>query len=849
MRLSKSGYRNLYILLFFVIAHHAFTQGEQKRDTASNRDLKDYRALVKRGTLARGMFNILKVEDDYYFEISDTLLSRDFLLVNKLSQVPMQLNETGLNKGMNYASKLITFHRDSASNKVYVKTVKPMVSAPKSDAITKSVKDNFSESITAVFDITAINKEAGSILIKVNAVFDGRRKSFNDVLGSTSLGGVINPALSYIESAKAFPENIAVKSQLTTAVDEGGATLPLTVGVTSSIVLLPEKPMNPRFSDRRVGYFSREHWYFNDEQQAMKKRRLITRWRLEPKPGAVERYLSGERVEPQKPIVYYIDPAMPKKWRKYIMQGVCDWQSAFEQAGFKNAVIVKEPGSADSDFDRDDIRYSVITYAASPKANAMGPSVVDPRSGEIIQANIIWYHNVMTALHDWMRIQTGPIDPDSRQNTFADKHMGQAIRFVSAHEVGHTFGLKHNMGASFAFEVDSLRSETFTAARGTATSIMDYARFNYVAQPKDGVTHTGPKIGVYDKYAIQWGYRWYPDRKTEESALRTLVNSHSGDPLYFYGAEQDDKNVIDPRSQSEDLGNNAVSASTYGIENLKRVVNHILEWTYREGRSYYQAGKLYMGVIRQWQLYNHHVLNNIGGVYLNNAVYGDGKNSYTPVPYLVQKRATAYLNEQVFTIPNWLFFNGVLAKTYPIRDSPLGPYEQSPYTLVRDLQYEVFYDVLRDDRLLRLLEAVLYNPKGERRYTPRDLLDQIRGCIFKKTLKNKSLTLLERLTQKNYVDALIVSVDKLFEKTSKKKPAGASALRIPKMCNHSVFQSPALKNINYTSMKRTSEVTTLKRGELQTVLNLIQKKRNKGDQATRMHYLDLIIRIKQALND
>ena len=818
----------------------------EKKDSTVTK-VKKIDELIKKGIYKKGLFNSIQVKTDIYFEIPDSLFGRQFLVVNKLSQVPMQVNEAGLNKGMNYENKVISFYHDKVAKKVWVKTIVPQVSSPKNDAITASVKDNFSESIIEVFDIEAQNNDSTAVAIKVNKIFDGNQKSFNDVLTNVGLGGSVKANLSYVENVKTFPENIVVKSQLTTSVNEGGVDLAVTLGVTSNIVLLSTTPMQPRLADNRVGYFTEKHWFFNDAQHKMEDQRFITKWRLEPKDEDKEKYLKGELVEPKKPIVYYIDPSTPKQWRQKIIAGVHDWQVAFEQAGFKNAIIAKEPTVDDIDFDIDDVRYSVITYAASPKSNAMGPSVVDPRSGEILEADIIWWHNVMTSLHDWMRIQTGPIDPKARGNKFSDEHMGEAIRFVSSHEVGHTFGLKHNMGASFSYPVESLRSKEFTDKMGgTAPSIMDYARYNYVAQPEDGVTAITPKIGLYDKYAIEWGYRWFPNQETEKISLSKMIEKHEDDPMYFYGEQQSYLSTIDPRSQSEDLGNDAVLASEYGMKNLKRVSENILKWTYEDGKSYINTGKLYYQTIGQWDLYSNHVLANVGGIYLNNTYFGIDKKAYEPVPADMQRKAVNYLNENVINLPKWLFFNDVLDKTYAIKNSPMGPYEQTPYTLAREMQYGLIYNLFTDDRLLRLLENELKHQElnsNEKIYTVENLFDQVRSAAFD---KKSNLTILEKMTQKNYVDALIVSTNKLFEKTTVAGFTIDQNLQVPTICNY-LDEEKMARNINYSSMKRVSEVTTYKRAELQRVLALLNKKKNNGDASTKAHYADLIIRIKEAL--
>ena len=851
--------KNYKLALYLGLAmSSAVVYGQKKEDKKAEKDktekkdstvtkVKKIDELIKKGSYKKGLFNTIQVKTDIYFEIPDSLFGRQFLVVNKLSQVPMEVNEAGLNKGMNYENKVISFYHDKVAKKVWVKTIVPQVSSPKNDAITASVKDNFSESIIEVFDIEAQNNDSTAVAIKVNKIFDGNQKSFNDVLTNIGLGGSVKANLSYVENVKTFPENIVVKSQLTTSVNEGGVDLAVTLGVTSNIVLLSTTPMQPRLADNRVGYFTEKHWFFNDAQHKMEDQRFITKWRLEPKDEDKEKYLKGELVEPKKPIIYYIDPSTPKQWRQKIIAGVHDWQVAFEQAGFKNAIIAKEPTADDKDFDIDDVRYSVITYAASPKSNAMGPSVVDPRSGEILEADIIWWHNVMTSLHDWMRIQTGPIDPKARGNKFSDEHMGEAIRFVSSHEVGHTFGLKHNMGASFSYPVESLRSKEFTDKMGgTAPSIMDYARYNYVAQPEDGVTAITPKIGLYDKYAIEWGYRWFSNQETEKASLRKMIEKHEDDPMYFYGEQQSYLSTIDPRSQSEDLGDDAVLASEYGMKNLKRVSENILKWTYEDGKSYINTGKLYYQTIGQWDLYSNHVLANVGGIYLNNTYFGIDKKAYEPVPADMQRKAVNYLNENVIQLPKWLFFNDILDKTYAIKNSPMGPYEQTPYTLAREMQYGLIYNLFTDDRLLRLLENELKHQElnsNEKIYTVENLFDQVRSAAFD---KKSNLTILEKMTQKNYVDALIVSTNKLFEKTTVAGLTIDQNLQVPTICNY-LDEEKMARNINYSSMKRVSDVTTYKRAELQRVLTLLNMKKNNGDASTKAHYADLIIRIKEAL--
>lgn len=848
----------LVLSVFAAVNTEVYAWGFRKKKTekADSSTVKKsrYEELTKKANTREGLFRIHQVETDWYFEIPDSLVARDLLIVNKVSGVPYELNDAGLNKGMSYEDKLIRFHKDTVQKKVWVTTWNPRVSVPEGDAIALSVKDNYREAVIEQFPIETFNTDSSAVLIKVNKVFDGSEKSFNDLYNSISLGTAVKKDLSRIAVMKSFPQNIVVKSFLTTQVTEGHESVPVTVETTTNLILLPEKPMTPRFADNRVGFFSTPHYYFNDKQQAVERRELVHRWRLEPKPEDVERYKRGELVEPAKPIVFYIDPATPRQWREEIKAGVFDWQTAFEAAGFKNAIVAKDAPADDPDFDIDDSRYSVITYAASQQANAMGPSVIDPRSGEIIEADVVWWHNVMTLLHSWMRVQIAPVDPRARANEFSDEYMAGAIRFVSSHEVGHTFGLKHNMGASSSFPVDSLRSKTFTAKMGgTASSIMDYARFNYVAQPEDGVEQLTPKIGVYDRFAINWGYRWL-DAKDPHEELATLnkwITAHTGDPMYWYGEQQDPRDPVDPRSLDEDLGDDVVKANRYGIRNLKRIVPNILTWTEEEGKDYMEAGKLLMAVINQWKMYSGHVTANVGGFYINNPVAGEKSDRYVPVEKERQRDAVKYLSEEVFVVPEWLFGAEVWKKSYPVRLSPAGEVEYSPYNTARELQYATFYDLLKDDRLMRMYEAETMLGK-KKVYTPEEMFADLHKVVFKGTLQGRTLTLYERMTQKNFIDAIIVSSNKAVEKTTKKALHHASGC-----CDFAVrqaaFELPQqeevqLRNLQFSSMGRVSEAVSVKRGALIHVLRLAEKNQNSGDVATRQHYQDLIVRIKEALN-
>lgn len=830
----------LTTLLLLILVGYAYPSGflfKKKKEGQNKAEKVDkFKQLTDSASIDTGLFSVYKKSNNYYFLIPDSLTNRDFLIVNKISQVPANFNDAGINKGMNFENIVIQFQINKAQKKVYALHYKPFVEADSLSNIKESVTNNFSKSILEYFDIEAYNADSSAVIIKMNKVYDGDKTSFNNVFGMTGIvGSSPIKEYSYIKEIKSFPKNIVVKSYQTTKIPGAQTEANLTVEITSNLVLLPEKPMTPRFESSRVGYFSTPRWYFNDAQHQLEKRKLVTRWRLEPKNK--EKYLNGELTEPVNPIVFYIDPATPKQWKKHIIQGVFDWQKAFEAAGFKNAIIAKEVTNEDTDFDIDDVRYSVITYVASEKSNAMGPSVFDPRSGEILEADVVWWHNVMTSVHSWMRVQTGVIDSKSRANKFSDEHMGDAIRFISSHEVGHTLGLKHNMGASYSYPVDSLRSATFCNRKATAPSIMDYARFNYIAQPEDNVKDITPKIGIYDKFAIEWAYRYYPQQNAhkEETLLKKFVQESYKDKECRYLAQQSMRTAIDPRAQAEDLGNNAIKASEYGLKNLKRIVPKILEWTTPKGNSYLEAGMLLNGVIGQWHRYAYHVLTNIGGIYVNNTILGDNELTYTYVSKEKQKTAVNYLLKNVLTYPRWLFSEDIYNYIYPVKDSPQGYRAYNPFTSYKNIESYIIWDLLRNERLDRMIANEIQNPT--KAYKASEFVNDLYKGIFKKTFENKILSPTEIATQKIFIDALIIAVDK------------SATTKVKKTKNIVDTQQYNLElELIFSGPKRISEAISIKRGILLKIKKLLNKKRGTGDASTRYHYEDMLLRIKQSFN-
>ncbi|MBS9767704.1 MAG: zinc-dependent metalloprotease [Flavobacteriaceae bacterium] len=811
--------RILCFVLFLAMASLVYASNKNKQEETK----KDaYQMIIDSATVKNGLFKVYKKKNDYYFLIPDSLLNKDFLLLNKISSVTATLNDDGFNKGMEFEHKVIQFVKNKSYNRIYIVEYKPFVEVEEGAKIRQSVSDNYAKSMLEFLDIEAYSPDSTAVLVKVNKLYDGSTKS----LVSNLVEGT-KKDLSYIETVKSFPQNIVVK-MLQTAPRYGKNQ---TTKITSNLVLLPREPMQARFSDKRVGYFTTPRWYFSDEQHQLNKQELITRWRLEPKEEDLEDYRQGKLVEPKKQIVYYIDPATPKQWVSYIIQGVYDWQKAFESAGFKNAIIAKEAPVDDENFDIDDVRYSVITYAASDKANAMGPCVFDPRSGEILEADVIWWHNVMTSVHSWMRVQTGIIDDEARANKFSDKKMGEAIRFVSSHEVGHTLGLKHNMGASYSYPVDSLRSASFCREKATAPSIMDYARFNYVAQPEDKVTDITPKIGAYDKFAIDWGYRYYGKKDTEK-LLKDKLQEAQKNPELRYVAQQSMRTIIDPRGQSEDLGDDAVKASEYGLKNLKRLMPEIIKWTTQKGDNYLEAGRFWNQIIGQWYIYAYHTMANVGGVYINDAHLGDDLSTYEFVPRKKQENAVNYLLRNVFTYPKWLFGSEMNNFVYPTKDAPKGYNEYNPFAQYKNMVAYIMWDLLTNKRLDRMVANEAIN--GEKAYRAEDLLDAMYKGIFAKTIKRKSLSIEERANQKAFLDALIIAVDRNTVSKEKKKLQKDTTQQLK---TEVIFSGP----------KRISEAISLKRGVVLKIEKLLKKRRKNKDSATNYHYEDMLLRIKQSL--
>ena len=810
--------------------------------------VSEYKKMTGSDTVSvKGLMKVIKKDNSYYLEIPRRLEDRVLLVSNKLLRVPSELNEAGVNRGVNYENQCITFGFDVRNKVCYIRQKRKTPEVDSRDAMARSVDDNYIDPLIASLKIEAMPKDTSTVIVKVDDLFNGKKNCLNDVFNLINLGTSADSDLSRILSVKAFSNSVTATSELTTVVHEGKSKTNITVVVSSSLMLLPEHPMTGRKESPRVGYFSAGNIGYSDDQQEIDRRSYITRWRLVPRDTAA--YMRGELTEPVKPIVFYIDRAVPTKLKPYIKKGITDWNAAFEKAGFRNAVIVRD--MTDSiEREGDDMKYSTLTYDASEKANAMGPSVIDPRTGEILEADIIWWHNVRSLLKEWIMVQTSPYNPAARQPQLPDSLIGDAARFVACHEVGHSLGLRHNMRASSAYPTDSLRSRSFTdRVGGTSASIMDYARFNYVAQPGDSIRVISPHIGPYDMMAIEWGYRWFPDEAKAETRLYDFLQQHRSRE-YAYSETQSQRTAIDPRSLSEDLGDDAVKSATYGIANLKRIMPHIVDWTRtgKPGQTYDDAAQLYQGVIFQWSLYLYHVLANVGGMYLENTAVGDGQKTFAFVERERQKQALDFLIKEVFTYPRWLFSTPLSDYTYLLRRTPIGTQEQSPDLALKNQQSYMMWDLLDNNRIIRMFDNESRN--GKRAFSAIEMMDMLHQAIFAKTIAGKSPDIQERSVQKNFVDALITAAaESEGVKINKKLYDGPTLLDDPMFALPCRELSSAPRQIqdSGTQATRTSDAISLKRGELVRILKLLQSRRSSGDNAARLHYEDLIMRIKTGL--
>ena len=798
--------------------------------------LQPYKQLINsKAKTKKGLFTAHKINEDYYFEIADSILGREFIAVTRISKAP-----TGKGFGGEEENRQVLRWERGPNNKLFLRaSLYINASGDSTQPIQQAVLNSNLEPIAAAFEIKSIRRDT-SVVINVTDFFKGdnqlialdpaTKRQFNLT--------TLQSDRSYIQSIKSFPINTEIKMVKTytsvtpppslmpnpfptTVLPAGENTGVVTMEINSSMILLPKIPARKRLFDNRVGYFATGYTVFGEQSQRSEAEVFAVRWKLEPKAGDIEKMKRGELVEPKKPIVFYIDPATPTQWRKYLKLGIEDWQIAFEQAGFKNAILSKEVAPGDS-ISTEDARYSFIRYFASDIQNAYGPNVNDPRTGEILESHIGWYHNVMNLLNNWYTIQTGAADPRSRKKKFDEALMGELIRFVASHEVGHTLGLRHNFGSSYATPVEKLRDKNYLKKTSHTASIMDYARFNYVAQPEDGVTNFFPGIGTYDKWAIEWGYKPIFDTKDaveDKKVLNKWTLTHTGDPMYWFGSEI---NPYDPRSQSEDLGNNAMIASDYGIKNLKRILPKLNEWYFEEAEKYTMLNEMYNQLVGQYRRYMGHVTKYIGGIYETPKTTEQAGFVFEPTPENLQRDAVAFLNKQLFETPNWMLDQNVLKRIRP----------GTGVETLRTLQEATINAIFDYGRMQRLIESGAINVNA---YSLDNLFTDIRKGIWSELAAHKTIDSYRRNLQKVHIEKLMALLS----------PPAASSNSTGVGFSSPFFPASPASPI---ADPKKSDVISLARAHLV----LLQSEINAAlpataDKMSRYHLQDVSARIKQAL--
>nr|WP_321223412.1 zinc-dependent metalloprotease [uncultured Psychroserpens sp.] len=758
-----------------------------------------------------GLFKVHKVGEKYFFEIPNEHLGKDMLLVSRIAKLPANLGGGYINAGTKTGERLISWER--FDTKILLKERSYNAVADEELPISISVKSNNYEPTLFAFDIAAFSKDSTAVVVDVTKFYSTDVKAISGLQSSLRTSYKVrnlDPSRSFINKMKSFPQNIEVVQDMTynaTQPPSARAAQTISLQMNQSMILLPEEPMQPRFADERVGWFSFSQVDYGSEKLKADRKTYIKRWKLEPKDP--EAYARGELVEPVKPIVYYLDPATPESLRKYIKEGIELWQGPFESAGFKNAIIAKYPPTKeeDPDFSPEDVRYSVVRYVASETRNAMGPSVADPRSGEIIESDIIWYHNHLRSYRNRYLLETGAANPDARTLDTPAEDIGEMMKMVIAHEVGHALGLPHNMSASKAYDVENYRNGAFTQEFGIASTIMDYARYNYIAQPGDENIRFIRQIGPYDHYAINWGYRAIPGAFSADAERTTLDNwimEKAGDPKYIFGKQS---SRFDPTSQTEDIGNDAIKASNYALKNLKYVAQNLPQWTSSQTNDYNDLEELYGEMLGCYNRYIGHVLGNVGGVEENLITPSQGGIAYQAVPKLKQQQSMQWLHDNAFETPRWL-----------VDKTMLQNIDYNGYTeRLRRLQSRYLNALLSFDKLGRLIDHESIDATN---YSALSMMQDLRKGLFDEAKSTKNVDVYRRNLQRAYVDRMAFLMTSDLESN---------------------------RRGDYYSVSQ-SDIRALVRGELNVLKRQVTAAGNRQvNTVTKYHYKDLVKRIENIL--
>jgi hypothetical protein len=685
------------------------------------------RVITKEAKSKKGVFTVHQVGERFYYEIPKEELGKEFLWNTQIAKTTLGAGYGG----GELTDRVVAW--ELHNNRVFLRDINYAIAADPKAPIAMAVKNANNDTIIMAFNVAAYAKD-GAPVIDVSRLFNTDVQEFSprQRLGATAF----DASRSFIDHISAFPENIEAESTMTytrtaggtAAAGRGGNALgggqmrpgSATIVLHHSMVKLPEKPMMPRLFDRRVGYFTTQREDYSHDEYRVEQVRYIARWRLEKKdPNAAVS-------EPVKPIVYYIDAATPKKWVPWLKKGVEDWQQAFEAAGFKNAIIAKDMPTPeqDPDWSPEDVRHSVIRWLPSTTENASGPHISDPRTGEILNADIQFYHNVMNLARDWYFVQVGPLDPRAQKLPLPDELMGRLLEYVVCHEVGHTLGFQHNMKASAEYPADKVRDKDWVHKMGHTPSIMDYSRFNYVAQPEDriAVEDLVPRIGPYDIWATHWGYAPIPGANTPDEEKKTLDQwSREQDNTPWYRFSTANAAGSDPGDETEAVGDqDAVKSTALGLKNLQRVSKMLMSATaWKEGETYDDLSETYGRMINQWQLEMNHVAQIVGGFYSQEKVVGQEGRVFTLVPRAHQEEAVKFLLDNAFTTPLWMVDPEILRRIEAT----------GVLTRIRNAQNAVLTQLLNSSRFARLMEQQTID--GSAAYRPADLLASVRKGIWK----------------------------------------------------------------------------------------------------------------------
>ncbi len=777
---KRDSFKPVIAALLLVLCS-GFTSAEETKAGKDSVKAASYeKFLTDKELVGEGLFRIYKKDNNFFFEINDSLIGRDFLLAARVSELS---KTTKVEAGeMRKEPTWIRFSRNN--EKLFMHKVVSDDRTDENDPIKKALDRIQMQPVFETFKIKSLNADSTAAVIDVTKFLTAEIQGVSP-FNSKYKAGKLEPDATWIKNALVFPKNVEIKTQMNYSNTNGN---PFVIVMNRSFLLLPEKPMQPRYADNRIGYFANSSLFYTSEKIGVDSKKYITRFDIAPKAKDVEDYKAGKMVVPEKQIVYYFDHAFPEEWWPYIKAGIEDWQLAFEAIGFKDAIVGKPYPVDDPNFSPEDIRHSCIRYIASTKANSMGPRWTDPRSGEIIGGDVLWWHNVTRLLRDWRFVQCAAADPKARQRHPDLEMLGEMVRYVVAHEIGHCLGLKHNMRASYAFPVDSLRSATFTQKNGTTPSIMDYARFNYIAQPGDeGIRFTPPQMGPYDIFSIKWGYQPIFEAETandEKAILNQWILEKKDSLIYRYGDQQMGI-AFDPSSQNEALGDDAIKASEYGSQNAQYIMEHLVEWTTSENDDFEYMTHMYDELLKQYKRYIGHVCAYPGGVYGYKLVEGEDEHFQNPVSKAKQQEALAWIFKELENQPSWML-NKEVERRIGSRKNDLFKYQAS------------VLDILMGSVVFQKLE--LYHKE----YSSAEYLTDLHHHIWASGKQDKKLNEFERHLQASYVHNL-VKMAGLESSASKKKPSVSLAALTSGSSSKIQFLDNLVKPLIFAEISRSKE--------------------------------------------